>query len=150
MDPEENESEARGISSNNQVVGASYSCPDASISRAVLWDKGSIIDLNTAIAGTPSLQLGEARYINDRGEIAGRGLPPGCGEDDDCGHVFLLIPCDPTAGQDCSTVTAKESNVAASKKQSTPRILQRMAPGKAPTNWRQLLARRTHLKTSEN
>src|SRR5206468_11045275 len=81
------------INSNDQIVDSSLAC-DNSIVRAALWDKGSIVDLNTVIPENLSLQLVAADNINDRGEIAGRGLPPGCDDLFACGHVFLLIPCD--------------------------------------------------------
>jgi probable HAF family extracellular repeat protein len=89
---------AGAISSNDQIVGASFAC-DGSVARAVLWDKGSIADLNAVIPENSSLQLVEARYVNNRGEIAGRGLPLGCDDLDACGHDFLLIPC--AGGQGC-------------------------------------------------
>jgi hypothetical protein len=41
-----------------------------------------------------SPQLTDAYNINDRGEIDGLGVPPGCGDEFGCGHVFVLIPCD--------------------------------------------------------
>src|SRR5216117_549758 len=65
---------AGAISSHDQIVGASFAC-DGSVARAVLWDKESIVDLNTVIPENSSLQLVEARYVNNRGDIAGRGLP---------------------------------------------------------------------------
>ena len=80
---------AFGVNSKGQIVGQSYNC-DFSLQRAVLWDKGSIIDLNAAIGET---------NINERGEIAGVGLPPGCDDFDLCGRAFLLIPC--AGGQGC-------------------------------------------------
>jgi len=81
---------ADAINSKHQIVGKSFSCDFSSI-RAVLWDKGSIINLNAAIP--------EPININDRGEIAGVGRPPGCDDENLCGHQFLLIPC--ASGQGC-------------------------------------------------
>jgi probable HAF family extracellular repeat protein len=86
-----------------QILGESYSC-DGTGQRTFLWDKGVIIDLNTVIPPGSNLQLAWATNINDRGEIVGRGLPPGCFEDDQsrtCGHAFLLVPCDAAGAEGC-------------------------------------------------
>ena len=81
------------------IVGTSFAC-DFSVARAVLWDTGSISDLNTAIPPDSSLQLRETFNIDDRGEIVGEGFPVGCDNVDVCGHIFLLIPCN-HAGTRC-------------------------------------------------
>src|SRR5215472_8261330 len=110
---------ASAINARGQIVGSSYSCDD--IGRAVLWDKGSIIDLNAAVAGATSLQLIEADNINDRGEIAGRGLPSGCDDLLACGHAYLLIPCDNIATCETETgATANLRNVAVTRKSNNP------------------------------
>ena len=93
-------SNAFAVNSRHQIVGRSFSC-DRSILRAVLWDKGSAIDLNTRIPADSSLRLVEAVDINNRGEIFGRGLPAGCDNEDQCGHDFLLIPCGAGDTQGC-------------------------------------------------
>ncbi len=84
------------INSKGQVVG--YSCPwtceDHRHDHAVLWQNGSIFDLNKLIrAGNTGLILTRAFAINDRGEIAGIGTPPGCSFDLVCSHAFILVPC---------------------------------------------------------
>jgi probable HAF family extracellular repeat protein len=110
-------SAAISINSKDQIVGLSFSC-DGTIARAVLWEKGKIVDLNAAVAGTPSLQLVAVDNINDRGEIAGRGLPPGCDDLFACGHAYLLIPCDSTttcASTGATTSSAMKSGVAVTK-----------------------------------
>jgi probable HAF family extracellular repeat protein len=97
-------SEAWAINSEGQVVGNSLFC-DGFSRHAFLWENGSIVDLNTLIPPGSSLQLvliGPFSFspvpgpINDRGEIAGTGVPPGVDPRNvqTQGHAFLLIPCD--------------------------------------------------------
>jgi len=79
------------INSKSQIVGCSWTSPDF-CDEATLWEHGSIIDLNKLIAPGSALRLAYATFISDSGEIAGVGLPSGCGNTDACGHAFLLIP----------------------------------------------------------
>jgi len=86
---------ALGINSKVQVVGWSGDC--AVNLHAFLWENDRIIDLNAFNPPGSSLtQLTLAYNINDRGEIAGLGLPPGVAPGDvfTLGHTFVLIPCD--------------------------------------------------------
>jgi probable HAF family extracellular repeat protein len=113
-------SAAISINNNDQIVGLSISC-DGTIYRAALWDKGKILDLNAAVAGTRSLQLVAVDNINDRGEIAGRGLPPDCNDLLACGHAYLLIPCDKITTCETETgATAKIGNAPVTRKSNIP------------------------------
>ncbi len=91
-------SRALAINASAQAVGNSFSCTDpiGPFHHAFLWENGSLIDLNDAIPADSSLQLVAANDINDRGEIAGEGVPPGVDPANfpTQGHAFLLIPCD--------------------------------------------------------
>jgi len=90
---------AYAINSQGQVVGASRIDATPGNSRAFLWEKGSpMVDLNTLIPAHSSLTLVVAFNINERGEIAGTGVPAGCAPSDSelCGHQYVLIP-----GGDC-------------------------------------------------
>jgi probable HAF family extracellular repeat protein len=85
------------INSRGQVVGASQSAAGGcdKFTSAFLWENGGpMVDLNTLVAPGSTLQLDGASQINDRGEITGRGVPPGCDNSDVCGHAYVLIPCD--------------------------------------------------------
>jgi uncharacterized membrane protein len=78
---------AYGINSRQQIVGATSLC-HAVHARAVLWEKGRAIDLNTQIAHPPSgLHLTYAVSINNRGDIAATGILP-----DGSARVALLVP----------------------------------------------------------
>ena len=90
-------SAALGINSKSQVVGLSAkTCTFTAADRhASLWENGHVIDLNTFLPPSAELQqLTDAYNINDQGEIAGLGVPPGCGDEFACGRVFVLLPCD--------------------------------------------------------
>jgi probable HAF family extracellular repeat protein len=91
---------AFAINSKGQVVGQSFSC--VSGSHAFLWENGSMVDLNSVIPPNSTLQLLEAQAINDRGEIAGDGFPPGCTVDDQCVHAYLLIPVCADGSEGCA------------------------------------------------
>jgi probable HAF family extracellular repeat protein len=84
------------INSHEQVVGGTFSCADGTHSRAFLWENGTMVDLDTLVPPGSPLQLVEAVTVNDRGEIAGNGVPLGDARKDfgTLGHAFLLIPCD--------------------------------------------------------
>jgi probable HAF family extracellular repeat protein len=86
-------SNANAINSKRQVVGISGDCTGV-VRHAFLWENGLMVDLNTLIPPGPGVQLNLAEAINDRGEIAVNGDPPGCGVVEQCGHAYLLIPCD--------------------------------------------------------
>jgi probable HAF family extracellular repeat protein len=87
---------ASSINSESQVVGTSFPCTGEG--HAAIWENGGpAIDLNTLVRPGSDLQLTDAQFINDRGEIAGNGVPPGVSlddflQDETLGHAFLLIP----------------------------------------------------------
>ncbi len=87
------------INGRSQVVG--HSMVNDGGFRAFLWENGGpMIDLNSLVPSGTSLLLTDAYNINDRGEIAGVGLQPGC-SNTDCGHAYVLIPCDENHPGEC-------------------------------------------------
>jgi len=109
-------SNAYFVNSHGQVVGASenqYFCSILVGQHAFLWQHGGpMMDLNTLIPPGASLDLTYAVAINNRGEIAGFGVPPGCAPEDyeTCGHAYVLIPCG--VGEKCTNVTLDAANAA--------------------------------------
>jgi probable HAF family extracellular repeat protein len=80
---------AFSINLSGQVVGATDPC-NGEFTHAFLWENGGpIIDLNTLVLHGSGLMVRDGDYINDRGEIAGRGVLPNGDV-----HAVLLIPCD--------------------------------------------------------
>lgn len=88
------------VNVRGQVVGTSESrdlCLISTGEHAFLRENGGpMVDLNALIASGSNLRLTYAVAINDRGEIAGFGVPSGCTPQDYefCGHAYVLIPCD--------------------------------------------------------
>jgi probable HAF family extracellular repeat protein len=73
--PGDDASEARAINVTGHVVGRSGAA-DFSRSRAVLWQGGVPVDLNS-IAAAPGWALSSATGINDVGQVVGVGLRDG-------------------------------------------------------------------------
>jgi probable HAF family extracellular repeat protein len=117
-------SQAFAINSKGQIVGESFNC-DTNTLRAVLWDKGAIIELDGAIPANSSLQLRETFNINDQGDSVGEGFPVGCNDVNVCGHIFLLVPCDagvkPCEGNDGRSVRPRSTAMATRATTSTQR-----------------------------
>jgi probable HAF family extracellular repeat protein len=117
---------AHAKNSLGQVVGQSFAC-DGSTGTTFLLENGSMVDLNSLIPPNSKLQLVDAQAINDRGEIAGLGFPPGCTQDTQCGHAYVLIPCDDghadegdcKEGDQAATATASQNNPAPVTQNST-------------------------------
>jgi probable HAF family extracellular repeat protein len=107
---------AFAINSHGQVAG--FSGPGSTtgcVGRAVFWQPGGPpADLNLLVQPNSPLQLYEADFINDRGEIAGIGSLAN-GDN----HAFLAIPCDDAHpgldGCDYSTVDASAVQTAAAR-----------------------------------
>jgi probable HAF family extracellular repeat protein len=142
------------ISPKGQIVGHSHD----SVSNAVLWENGGPpIDLNTRIPTGSALYLQDAYYINQRGEIAGYGVPPGCPQQDweTCGHAYVLIPCDGnhTDTRDCedgaemTTAVTRSSLVTASQGPVRPTQVN-PAHGEPPGLLAALRARLAHAHVS--
>lgn len=81
---------ASAVNSRGQAVGLSGDCSfyDPTLSAVISENGGQVVDLNTLIPSDSGVQLRNASYINDRGEIAAIGWFP----DGHHGPV-LLVPC---------------------------------------------------------
>jgi probable HAF family extracellular repeat protein len=129
-------SRALAINSQGQVVGNSFSC-EGNFHNAFLWENSSIADLNTLIPPNSPLQLASAGDINDRGEIAGLGVPPGVDPSNvfTQGHAFLLTPCDENhpgiEGCDYSLVEGSDAatDVSSAPVSQMPATANQVSPG---------------------
>jgi probable HAF family extracellular repeat protein len=80
-------SAAISINVKGQIVGSSDDC-SGNNGRALLWEKGHMIDLNAFVPSYSALTLTQAALINDRGEIAAQGILPNGDQ-----RAVLLVPC---------------------------------------------------------
>jgi len=127
-------SESYGVNSRGQVVGGMFA--NGVDLRAFLWeDGGPMVDLNTLIPANPDLELDNAPYINDRGEIAGQGTF----SNGDV-HAFVLIPCDENhpsvAGGDYSLVEASTAATRSTAHQHIPGTTQHLQSSRPAGRYR--------------
>ena len=80
--PGTNFSEAMGINNSGTIVGDSQG-------RLVIWQNGSILDVNNLLKDPPGFLLSYAAGINDLGQIVGFTYDSG-----GHAHGFLLTPSD--------------------------------------------------------
>jgi len=87
---------ALSLNARGQVVGGTSDC--SYFLHAFLWENGGpMLDLNTLFSSGSGLKVTFALYINDRGEILAKAIPPGVDPHQDAdlyGHLVLLVPCE--------------------------------------------------------
>ena len=100
--PGDSDSNANAVNQRGQIVGASGG---PNTMRAMLWENGVGIDLNTRIAASSGWQLLYAIDINARGQITGWGIH----NNPNSISAFLLTPTsdriDSSSGQSARTIT---------------------------------------------
>jgi probable HAF family extracellular repeat protein len=80
---------AYAINAKGQIVGGGDDNCGGFNPSALLWEHGSVIDLNAFVPPDSGVQLTVALSINEGGTIASLGVVP-YGDQ----HAFVLIPCD--------------------------------------------------------
>jgi len=115
---------ARAINAAGVIVGGSSDCTN--YLHAFVWKEGGpMLDLNKLIPPGSGLQLLSAVNINARGEILVKTAPIGTAphDDQDLGHVVLLIPCDdddsPCENSMTSAAVQKQQSVRGSIRSET-------------------------------
>jgi probable HAF family extracellular repeat protein len=93
--PTARSSEAYGVNDRDQAVGLSV-LPGGqhdNVNRAVLYENGQVIDLNTRVSNLPGdVSLFSARAINNAGYIVGDSCFLPCDPFGELRHGFLLVP----------------------------------------------------------
>lgn len=90
----------QSINSRGQIVGQSFPC-DGSLQQAVIWQNGSVINLNSFVPIGSDLTLIEGNFVNERGEIVGTAM-----DANGAGHAFMLVPCGANEGGGCLDPTS--------------------------------------------
>lgn len=149
-------SNGRGVNNRGQVVGDTTDCTGLNL-HAFFWENGGpMVDLNTLIPPNSSLRLLVAFNINDRGEIAGVGVPQGVPPQDreTRAHVFLLIPCtahdhagcDAAADGTAVSTQAHEAAIISTNQGAAPAIKIRPTASESVALLRARLARQHHAR----
>ena len=142
-------SRGRAINSKGQIVGGSSDCHN--FLHAFVWEEGGpMLDLNTLIRPGSGLQLTNAININDRGEILAKSIPVGVTpiDDEDFGHVVLLIPCheeDDCKSENESTVTSNTRIQSALRVSNNARAQRTATVKDVVADWRTKIARQYRL-----
>ena len=138
-------SSAIAINSRGQITGSSRIDDTIGNNRAFLWENGGpLVDLNTLIPPHSSLTLVWASNINDRGMIAGLGVPTGCLPQDYllCGHAYLLIP-DGDCDRNCQNRVDQSQAEAELRRVTAPKQVNRLeSPVRSPEQFRNLMRQR--------
>ena len=96
-------SSAKAINNLGQVVG--YAGRSDGSSHAVLWQNGSLTDLNSLLPANSGWELTSALFINDSGRVVGRGIYQGLNQwfmmDVAAGNTAPVADAGPALNVDC-------------------------------------------------
>lgn len=81
------DSTAFAVNSQGQVVGDTGACPNGGGPSFFSEHGQPMVDINTLVLPSSDIEVVDALFINDRGEVAGNGLLPNGDV-----HAVLLVP----------------------------------------------------------
>jgi probable HAF family extracellular repeat protein len=97
--------QAYGINASQQIVGTSFSSGGINTtSRAFLWEKGYMVDLNALVENPSGLHLWIGLYISDNGQIYAQAANA---QGDT--HTVVLVP-DGNCGSECEKRISESEN----------------------------------------
>jgi probable HAF family extracellular repeat protein len=129
---------ASSINNKGQVVGFSDDFKGNTV--PLIWQNGTMTNLNTLIPPNSPMFLIEALGINDRGQIAGYGLLTAKGEV----HAFVATPCDENHGDSECENEGEGTAVARGDTNQRPNVV---LPENVRRMLQQRLGSRYHLPT---
>lgn len=103
---------ATSINNQGQAVGSSFNANNGgSWSRGLIWENGTMTDLNTVFPASSNLYVVSASNINDSGQIAGMAVYMAGPNAGNIVHGFLATPVEEDMGKSVAEAVPTRPNI---------------------------------------